>query len=504
MTSIPSDRITAERALHALQAIGVDSGPVTRSAAVESGRLWRRRYQHRLLGTDIAVVVGAVAAIAALTSVLSTGTLAGGPATWLVAGVVLAVWLFTLAAFRTRDPRVIGIGLTEYKRLASSSLAAAGGLAIIFLAAKADAAQPFILFAFPLGLIALLGERWLWRKWLLRMRTVGHYLSRAVVVGNREDVEYVIGRISANFGASYAVVGAIVDDGGMGAVGKDGVPIVGTLADAANAASRLNADAVIVAGQPSEDGDYIRRLGWQLEGTDAELVLSRRLTDVAGPRIHFRPVEGLPLIHVEIPTFDGGKHALKRAVDVALSACALLVLAPVFLVIAIAIRMDDGGPVLFRQERCGRSGQTFRMIKFRSMVTTAESDLAALRAQNEGAGVLFKLHDDPRVTRVGRVLRKYSLDELPQIWNILIGEMSIVGPRPPLPAEVDAYETDVHRRLYIKPGLTGMWQVNGRSDLDWDESVRLDLYYVENWSLTGDLVIMWRTLKVLVHPRGAY
>jgi len=143
-------------------------------------------------------------------------------------------------------------------------------------------------------------------------------------------------------------------------------------------------------------------------------------------------------------------------------------------------------------------------LKFRTMVTTAEDELDALRAQNEASGVLFKLKDDPRVTRVGKFLRRYSLDEFPQLWNVVVGEMSLVGPRPPLPREVQAYESHVHRRLYIKPGLTGMWQVNGRSDLSWDESVRLDLYYVENWSLTGDLMIVWRTFKTLVHPVGAY
>jgi lipopolysaccharide/colanic/teichoic acid biosynthesis glycosyltransferase len=174
------------------------------------------------------------------------------------------------------------------------------------------------------------------------------------------------------------------------------------------------------------------------------------------------------------------------------------------LVVAVAIKLDDHGPVLFRQERVGRGGERFRMLKFRSMVPTAEQDLAALTAKNEAAGLLFKIKDDPRITRVGRVLRKYSLDELPQFWNIFIGQMSLVGPRPPLQSEVEAYADHVRRRLYIKPGLTGMWQVSGRSDLSWEESVRLDLYYVENWSLTGDIIILWRTVRTVLHPVGAY
>ncbi len=209
-------------------------------------------------------------------------------------------------------------------------------------------------------------------------------------------------------------------------------------------------------------------------------------------------------MHVELPNYDGGKHLLKRMLDVTLASLALLVLIPVFLVVAAAIRRDSAGPVLFRQVRVGRNGGTFRMLKFRSMVSTAEADLLDLLDQNEGSGPLFKLKNDPRITRVGRTLRKYSIDELPQFWNVLVGDMSLVGPRPPLPAEVQGYEDHVHRRLFIKPGLTGMWQVNGRSNLSWEESVRLDLYYVENWSLTGDLIILWRTFRVLVAPVGAY
>jgi exopolysaccharide biosynthesis polyprenyl glycosylphosphotransferase len=207
---------------------------------------------------------------------------------------------------------------------------------------------------------------------------------------------------------------------------------------------------------------------------------------------------------VEIPQFAGGKHVMKRVLDVVASGLGLLILSPLLLAVGFLIRRDSPGTILFHQERVGRNGMTFRMLKFRSMTHDAESRLHALRANNDGAGVLFKLKNDPRVTRIGRVLRKYSLDELPQLWNVFVGDMSLVGPRPPLQSEVEGYESHVHRRLYIKPGLTGMWQVNGRSDLSWDESVRLDLYYVENWSLTGDLVILWRTLRVLLHPTGAY
>jgi exopolysaccharide biosynthesis polyprenyl glycosylphosphotransferase len=210
-------------------------------------------------------------------------------------------------------------------------------------------------------------------------------------------------------------------------------------------------------------------------------------------------------MHVELPQYEGGKHVLKRAFDIAASGAALLFLMPLMVIIGLLVRRGSPGPILFRQERVGRCGTPFYMLKFRSMVQNAEDDIASLLDQNQGAGgVLFKMKNDPRVTKVGQFLRTYSLDELPQLWNIFVGEMSLVGPRPPLRSEVANYEDRVHRRLYIKPGLTGMWQVNGRSDLDWDESVRLDLYYVENWSLAGDIMIMLRTVKVLLRADGAY
>jgi exopolysaccharide biosynthesis polyprenyl glycosylphosphotransferase len=282
------------------------------------------------------------------------------------------------------------------------------------------------------------------------------------------------------------------------------IPVLSTLADVSRMVEVAGADAVIVAGPVPGGSTYIRELGWKLEETATELVLASGLTNVAGPRIHWRPVDGLPLVHVELPQYAGGKHVLKRAVDIAAASLALLVLAPLLLVLAIIVKRDSEGPIIFRQLRAGRNGMPFHMLKFRSMVQTAETDLDALRDLNEGSGLLFKIRNDPRVTRCGRWMRKYSLDELPQFWNVLTGEMSLVGPRPPLPTEVEGYEKFTNRRLLIKPGITGLWQINGRSSLPWDESIRLDLYYVENWSLTGDLLIMWRTFRAMRTPVGAY
>lgn len=474
-----------------------------------SGRMWAHRFQRILQLSDAVVVISATSLAAMLQATLGPiwlGQLGTSQQDIVVNVLIATTWILLLSAFHTRDTRTIGVGSTEYRRVSVASFTTFGILAAAFVVLDIPSVRSFFLFSLPLGLGALLLTRWLWRRWLLRQRHNGHYLARAIVVGSRNDVEYVIEQIHANSGAAYGVVGVALDDQATGAlvVGGRPVPVLSNLYGAAEVARRLGTESVIVAGNPDAGADYIRDLAWRLEGSDAELVLSSRLTDVAGPRIHFRPVDGLPLIHVEIPHFEGARHACKRGFDALAAGLGLLLIAPILAVIAVLIKIDSPGPVFFSQVRCGRNGENFRMLKFRSMVTDAEKRLEALKQLDEGNGVMFKLRDDPRITPLGRFLRAHSLDELPQLWNVLRGDMSLVGPRPPLPSEVTGYESHVHRRLYIKPGLTGLWQVNGRSNLSWEESVRLDLYYVENWSLTGDLVLIWRTIKTVVRPDGAY
>lgn len=513
MTGVKPERLHAPRESRRTRLRIVEtprpSDVLGRAPATVPAPVWARRYRTIITLTDVGIIVFSV--LAAFAARFWWGETLGEISAisleyWSTMGVTIIAWVVMLSVHHTRDTRVVGVGVAEYRGIVSASVLTFGLLAIFFIAFKVDVARGFFVLALPIGLVGLLLGRWLWRQWLIEQRQSGEYLSRALVVGRLTDVEYVVGQIDRNRYSAFSVIGAAVGDGTGPEIRVDSqsVPVVSSLENVAEAASALKVDAVIVAGQPQGGGDFIRDLGWDLEGTAAELVVASRLTNVAGPRIHFRPVEGLPLMHVELPQYTGGKHVMKRAFDIVAAAGALVFLAPVLLVIAGLVRRDGPGPILFRQERVGRGGRTFRMLKFRSMVETAEDDLAGLLDRNEGAGVLFKMKNDPRVTPIGRILRKYSLDELPQLWNILVGDMSVVGPRPPLQSEVASYEDRVHRRLYIKPGLTGMWQVNGRSNLDWDESVRLDLYYVENWSLTGDLVIMWRTLKVLRNASGAY
>ena len=478
------------------------------SPVLERRRAWERRYR-RLLGLGDTAIVLAVCTVATLArlQVLAPEVIADDP--WVVARLPLvtaALWLAFLALLGSRQADLFGSGTAEYRRVADATGWAFACLAVAFIVFQWEGLRTQLLVSLPLGLIILLVQRWLWRRWLLGRRTSGEFVSRALVVGSYDEVAYVVQRLDESWRLGYQVVGATFTDREAASltIGARSYPTVGTIADAAATAVRVGADSIIVASQPADDPDYLQRLSEAMVGSAAELVIGGRLANVSAPRITLRPLEGLPLIQVKMPTFEGGAHVMKRAFDIAVSALALLLISPLLLVIALAIKLGDGGPILFRQERVGRDGHHFAMLKFRSMRVGAEAEQAILEAHNDGAGPLFKLKHDPRVTRVGHFLREHSLDELPQFWNVLVGQMSVVGPRPPLPKEVMSYDGRVFRRLYIKPGITGPWQVGGRSHLSWDESVRLDLDYVENWSLWDDLRIMWRTVGVVVRPEGAY
>ncbi|MDV8149794.1 sugar transferase [Arthrobacter sp. B10-11] len=479
------------------------------SARKPSGREWARYLARFLRLTDsltvvLSVLLGYVLRFDGGHSFAESHDNAVGAV--LAAGLVV-LWLGALHFYRTRDPKVLGVGSSEYKRVAVATTRVFGLLAVFLVVFRLEPAWAFYVASFPLGLLALVGNRWLARRWYNRKQADGQFLVKAIVIGQPEDVRYVLGRIAKKTGAAYEILGVSLPGARRGMMlDVDGrrIPVLSSTDDVVRTVGKHGAEAVIVAGPVPGGNQYIRELGWRLEEHRAELVLASTLTNVAGPRIHWRPVEGLPLMHVDVPQYSGGKHVLKRLLDIAGASVALVLLSPLFLALAVVVKRNGPGPVFFKQERVGKAGRPFRMIKFRSMVTDAEASLGALMAGNQGAGALFKMRDDPRVTSCGRWMRRYSLDELPQFWNVLTGEMSLVGPRPPLQREVEAYERHTHRRLLIKPGITGLWQVNGRSDLPWDEAVRLDLYYVENWSIMGDVIIMWRTFKAMCMPSGAY
>ncbi|WP_052206917.1 sugar transferase [Sinomonas humi] len=444
----------------------------------------------------------------------SSADLGQGPIPYALVSVVLGIsWWCVLGLSGSRDIRVLGYGPEEYKRVTSASLWLFGGIAVLSYVFQLETARGYVAVALPLGLVCLLAGRRALRGRLIRERQLGHAVSRVLLVGASQSVQHLNLQLSRHPEAGYQPVAAYVTDPKPEADGQGDlagglrmpVPRRSPEIDGVLAAVEASAaDAVVISGGASLDPSALRQLGWALTTREVGMIMAPALTDIAGPRIHTQPVAGLPLIHVTTPRLDGPKGLAKRGFDLAVTLVLLLVLAVPMLVIALWVKLDSPGPVIFRQTRIGRAGEPFRMLKFRSMVEDAEKKLSDLRGRNEGSGPLFKLRDDPRVTRFGRFIRRHSLDELPQLFNVLAGSMSLIGPRPPLPQEVERYDKAAHRRLLIKPGITGLWQVSGRSDLSWDDSIKLDLYYVENWSMIQDLMILFRTVGAVSTKSGAY
>lgn len=473
---------------------------------------WAPTFIRRLIVTDAALVVVSLAAAQfARFGTEAAAATARSPVYdySLISAVLALTWFLFLVLFRSRDPRIVGSGAEEYRRVAHASLATFGTAAITAFLLQVELARGYLAVALPLGLVTLISSRWLWRRWLQRQRLLGRLLCTVLVVGSHRSASAMADTFERTVSAGYRIVGVCVP--GWGRVGGDSlallhhtVPVLGDETAVLAAARATGADTVAVSNTDFLGLEGMRALAWQLEAVDVDLVISAGVADVAGPRLHIRPVAGLPLLHVDKPQYRGASRVGKILVDVSGAITGSILLCPVMLLVALAIKLDSDGPVFYRAERIGLNGRPFQMLKFRSMVVAAEARRIELEHANQAAGPLFKMHNDPRVTRVGRYLRRRSLDELPQLLNVLCGHMSIVGPRPPLRSEVVAYTEDVHRRLLVKPGITGLWQVSGRSDLSWKESVRLDLYYVENWSMIQDLIIIWRTVGAIFQAKGAY
>jgi len=474
--------------------------------AAASAAAKKRSYIRKVILVDILVVT--IAVMFGYLARFQGGLRPGTSVPYVAVGIGLVLlWGCVLAWSRCYDDRVLGYGADEYRRVVGATLRLAGAVAIVSYLSDFQVSRGFLGIAFLIGTILLPICRWIMRRSLHRARyREKGWSRRVVVVGDASHVLELAHQLRREWYAGYQVVGACIPDALIAPVPQhlDGVPVVGSFRNILEAAAAVSADTVAVTGSTELTGKRLRRLGWQMEGTGIDLVLAPSLTDVAGPRIHTRPIAGLPLIHVESPEFRGARKWVKSVFDRTAAGLGVLFLSPVFLLLAVAIKVDSRGPVIFRQRRVGLGGTEFDVLKFRSMVIDAEAMVSALAAHNESDGLLFKMRSDPRVTRVGTILRRWSLDELPQLINVVRGEMSLVGPRPPLPTEVAWYDQDVARRLLVKPGMTGLWQVSGRSDLSWEESIRLDLYYVENWSLAADVSILWKTLGAVVGSRGAY
>jgi exopolysaccharide biosynthesis polyprenyl glycosylphosphotransferase len=483
------------------------SNGVPRSTWFRARRMstWHRSYAAILIVVDyVAVVLADLTASTQLDQ--ATSGFKDNPDLFhaIIYALLPLAWLIVLWGNGAYDRRYLGIGTDEFKRVSRASLVMAAIVSFMAFSFKQTNLSRLSVAVALIGAAVYISIlRYFARRMLYLARRRGIASHRVLLVGNLPEALEVHTAVTRNLAAGMIPVAIHLTDGYPTArhaqtpvpvySGREVVPLV----------RELGADTVAVCGSASAEPGELRRLAWQLEGTGVDLVVAPQLTDIAGPRVHIRPVEGLPLLYVEEPTLSGVAWLFKNLMDRVVAAIALLVLSPVFLAVAVAIRLSDKGPVFFRQRRVGREGKTFSVWKFRTMYVDAEERLAALVDQNESDGLLFKIKNDPRITPLGRLLRGSSLDELPQFINVLLGEMSLVGPRP-LPAEDGDFLGDVRRRLLVRPGITGLWQVSGRSDLSWDDAVRLDLYYVDNWSLTFDLTILWRTVGVVLRSKGAY
>ena len=461
---------------------------------------WQRRYVHSALFMD--VLCGLTAdAMAALARFTYPGY---RPTDYLAITLTMPfLWLAAIALSGGYDSRFFGVGSDEFRKVLNAGVTLTAAVAIICYAVKFDLARGYVAILLPTATVLDLTARYRLRKRLHARRSTGACVQRVVAIGHADSVAGLITELGRDSYHGLTVVAACLTDQ-PDRRELAGVPVYGGIEATKAAVRHFDADSVAVLACPELTSVRLRELTWELEDRGTEVYVAPALLDVAGPRTTIRPIAGLPLLHVDHPELNGGRQALKALFDRASAVAALLLLSLVFMAIAIVIKLGDGGPVFFRQLRVGQNGQGFLVWKFRTMVVDAERSQAVLAIENEGNGVLFKMRKDPRITSAGAWLRRYSLDELPQLFNVLLGHMSLVGPRPALPQETARYGRHMLRRLAVKPGMTGLWQVSGRSDLSIDDSVRLDVRYVENWSLILDLQIIWKTARAIRTGSGAY
>lgn len=474
---------------------------------------WRAQTSKLLRTVDAFVIVWAVVGAYVVSFGLEPHFLADGSQVpyWILSVALALAWWIVLGAWGSRESRVLGAGTDEYRLVVAATLWLFGAIAIFSYALKVDTARGYVGVALPAGAIGLLLGRWLIRQHLSVRRLQGRSMSRLMIIGGPKGIPHIASALSKDRNAGYAPVAAYAPDGDQHILEIEqqaNLPVLGhepTAAAILAAITECQADVVAVTAGVQLSPNVIRELGWELAARNVGLIVAPALTDIAGPRIHTQPVGGLPLIHVTTPSLEGGKKVAKRSFDLVGSSILLLLFSPLFLVIAVVVKFTSSGPIFYKQERVGLRGGTFNMLKFRSMIINADDQLQELlKAQGSSNRPLFKIENDPRITSIGKFIRKYSLDELPQLLNVVVGDMSLVGPRPQREGEVALYDRAAHRRLFVNPGMSGLWQVSGRSNLSWEESIQLDLYYVENWSLTGDIVILFKTFKAVVATTGAH
>ncbi|HEY0936720.1 MAG TPA: sugar transferase [Trebonia sp.] len=472
------------------------------ASATRTASAWQSAYGRAVVLVDIICMLVA----ATLAANVRFASLNDGPRVYVAITFALPVlWVVAVGLCGGYDSRFFGVGTDEFRKVLNAGVWLTAFIAVISYAAKFDFARVYLAIALPTAIALDLGARYWLRRRLHHRRTLGQAMQRVVAIGHPDAVASLISELARAPHHGLRVAGACVtgDAGSLPVI--SGVPVLGGIEDTMRAVDLLEADTVAVLPCQELSGPGMRDLTWELEKYGVSVYMAPMLLDIAGFRTTIRPVAGLPLLHLDHPRRTGGRVMVKELLDRGAAAFALLLLSPVFLIVSLAIKADDRGPVFFKQVRVGRGGELFRVWKFRTMRVNAEQVKAQLAEQNEGNGTLFKMRKDPRVTKPGTWLRRYSLDELPQLVNVVLGEMSLVGPRPALPEETASYGgTHMIRRIVVKPGITGLWQVSGRSDLSLEDSMRLDVHYVENWSLSLDLRIFWKTLSAVLGASGAY
>jgi exopolysaccharide biosynthesis polyprenyl glycosylphosphotransferase len=464
---------------------------------------WEAQYRALLFVGDLIAILASTL-VAVLVRFGGASPSVSGISYSVLSLMLVPIWMGVLVCAEAYETRFLGVGEDEYKRVAMASWWLMAVIAVVAYSFKIQFARGYVALALPIGTVLLLVGRYGQRKWLHRRRKLGRFQHRVLAVGARDAIEELAAELAAEPYLGLQLVGVCLPTP-SGAQSVGDVPVVGSLTQVIDAIQECAADTVAVTAGPGMSPEVLRQLSWELEGTGVDLVVAPALLDAVGPRIAARPVAGLPFLHIEEPELSGPRQLLKGIVEWIVSTVAFILICPVLAAIALTIRIDSAGSPVFRQTRVGRRGQEFTVYKLRTMYADAETRLEALREHNDAVdSLLFKMRDDPRVTRVGRFLRRWSLDELPQLWNVVRGDMALVGPRPPLPSEVSKYDQEIARRLLVRPGITGLWQVSGRSDLSWKDSIRLDLYYVENWSLALDAMIVWKTVFAVFRRSGAY
>ena len=491
-----------------------DADPEGLKQAVSASKPWRDFYRRGVVASDLLVLVLASLGAEFFRFGFGSTVEAVGPINinYTTLGVAVTImWWLSLQFSQAHDHRILGgQDFAEYSRIIRATVVTFGGLAVLSVMLKWDMSRGFLALALPLGLTGLLVERKLWRVWLRRHRRRGNHISNVLIIGGQQSAREIAASFAQHPDAGVRVSGVWVPDeeslsGNWLRVLDQDIPVLGTNQTLDDALAATGADTIIVTDTEHIGHHGLRELTWQLSGVDVELMVSPNVMDVAGSRLRLKAVGSMPFIHLEEPQYAEAGSWQKVWFDKAGAALAFVLALPVLLGAALAIKLTSRGPILYRQSRIGLDGKPFDMLKFRSMHVDADAKLATLLAEQGSAETpLFKIDNDPRITPIGRFLRRYSIDELPQLWSVMRGDMSLVGPRPQRPAEVNLYRANDFRRLHVRPGMTGLWQVSGRSDLDWEDAIKLDTYYVENWSMTGDLIILSRTVRAVIGSGGAH